>query len=118
MEMTGSKFEMWDYRDGLKGMRFNYQLILDLQKSIQETSWDRIVTHGKRGEYGHPQHKQIHSIVKKIAPNSWGFNLFGGKLSEATWDAKLKLIEVYKSQKKICQRLIPLTKRERIVRIS
>lgn len=31
--------------------------------------WDFLFTHGANGEYGHPRHKSVHQVVKKMAKN-------------------------------------------------
>jgi len=51
-----------------------------LLSKIMEKKWDKILTHGNKGEYGHSHHIQVHNIVKKIIIENnlidcfWTFN--------------------------------------------
>jgi len=38
---------------------------------IDLSEFDHIVTHGEKGEYGHPHHVQVHRHVRKNAQEAW-----------------------------------------------
>lgn len=116
MYVTNSSFEMWDYCD-------QYHLPLsvskeELERVLFEQDWEKVVTHNKQGEYGHPHHKQLHVLIKSILRNKklWTFDFSGQKkLSDDIWEAKLDLIRIYESQKEICEGHVPSVRNERIV---
>lgn len=69
MNITGSKWQIWDYPDD-DMTPFNEKeyekLVEDLTTFLQQFPYiDAIYTHNEEGEYGHPQHKQVHQAVKK-----------------------------------------------------
>lgn len=40
-----------------------------IMQQIGNRQYDYLFTHGKNGEYGHPRHKSVHSVVAKMAKN-------------------------------------------------
>jgi len=108
MKIAGAEFEIWDYPDH-QHTPFNDALRKELQR-IVKLGWDKIVTHNEYGEYGHPHHRQLHGFMKKIATLSV-FD-FGERLPNEIWAGKLNLIQQYKSQQKVCSRLIKMARNE------
>jgi LmbE family N-acetylglucosaminyl deacetylase len=70
-------------------------------ESIEIESYDVIVTHGPKGEYGHPHHRQVHSFVRKrvsgpilcSAYNDQGD--YAIELSASEWTSKLAALKLY-----------------------
>lgn len=116
MDITNSEFEIWSYPDILHIPFNTNKLSKDLQRLVH-CQWDKIVTHNSYGEYGHPHHIQVNSIMSRLVGRDlWVFNLTKPKLPYDVWREKLKLIRVYKSQKHICDGHIPNVRSERIVK--
>lgn len=113
MEMTKSKYEIWNFYDDLKTPLEEDFLKRDLSKVIQK-GWDKIVTHNIDGEYGHLHHMQIHRIVHDlVGSNLWTFQINTLiPLPQDVWNKKVKLVKVYKSQFAICSEHLPNTRNE------
>ena len=116
MYVTNSKYEMWDYHDEYHVPLEEENLLADLERVIKEETWEKIVTHNQYGDYGHPHHKQVHFLVKKIVNNFLVFDFFGKQLPDKVWQEKLNLINIYEIKKEICDGHIPNVKTERVVR--
>lgn len=88
----------------------------ELDYIMHKKEWNDIVTHNKQGEYGHIHHKMTNKIVTSIYDNNpvGKLKYFGkyyskkkiknktdnnGLLDEYTYNKKLEMIDVYKSQK-------------------
>ena len=116
MSVTNSDFEIWSYYDKYEIPLDESTLKNDIHNLIKIQSWDKIVTHNQEGEYGHPHHIQLNKIVCEITP-AWVFDFRKNfLLPDAVWEQKIKLIQIYKSQKEICDGHIPNVRNERIVR--
>ena len=61
---------MLNHADHLGSGNFDPTLDHALACLLSERSYELIVTHGKNGEYGHPQHRSVHEIVCRIAPRN------------------------------------------------
>ena len=117
METTNSEFEMWDYYDRYTVPLDEAKLSQDLLQTIQKQRWEKVATHNQEGEYGHPHHIQIHSLVKSFVGNLWTFNFRGSiMLPDEIWTKKMELINIYESQKHICADHIPNVRNERLVK--
>lgn len=75
MNSIGASYVMLNHADHLCSGNFNPALERALARLLAEHSYELIVTHGKSGEYGHPQHRAVHEIVCRIAPRDriWVF---------------------------------------------
>ncbi|GMA61318.1 PIG-L family deacetylase [Alicyclobacillus fastidiosus] len=79
MKRIGAEYEIWNYKDTYS-YRFNRGgLKRDLQKLVRRNRFKKVVTHGVQGEYGHPQHKVIGQIMRKIVKR----NLYAFSTKEA-----------------------------------
>lgn len=109
MKLLNLDYEIWDYPD-YQFQEFDQDVLeKDLLKIINEKNWDKIVTHNSYGEYGHTHHKQLNRLIKQLVrtKNLWTFNYHKSKqLPDDVWQKKLELIQIYQSQKEICDDFI------------
>jgi LmbE family N-acetylglucosaminyl deacetylase len=70
MKFVGASYVMLNHADHLGSGNFDPTLAHALASLLSERSYELIVTHGKNGEYGHPQHRAVHEIVCRIAPRN------------------------------------------------
>lgn len=113
MRMTDCEYEMWNYSDRWAEI-IDSSVFNDLKRVVCEKQWSKVVTHNSVGEYGHIHHIQIHHMMKKLVPNLWTFAFYGEKLSKEIWDKKVSLVDVYESQKEICDGHLPNVTNEKI----
>ena len=61
------KGQMWDHEDSPMPWRTldTERLHRQLARMLKEESWHRIITHNAEGEYGHAQHRAVHSAVRR-----------------------------------------------------
>jgi hypothetical protein len=97
-------YEIWNYSDDLY-LPFSDEILVDLYRVINEKSWDMIVTHNPIGEYGHPQHRDLHLKVKSITGDFYVFCKTPYKLDETTLNRKKELLKLYPSQSEIIHQL-------------
>ena len=64
-EELGAKARLLPFTDG--GIPENLLPHLDVLGGLE--GFDEVVTHGASGEYGHPQHIQVHNYVNKVIGN-------------------------------------------------
>src|SRR5574344_237666 len=119
MKATNDKYIMLGYPDKILYKRsnwvFSYKYIKRDLKYIEDyKDWKMIVTHNKRGEYGHQHHKMVHKIVWSTANRekvyvfgrycskiniSNGNCSFDYRLDDKTLNNKTKILyKYYKSQ--------------------
>jgi LmbE family N-acetylglucosaminyl deacetylase len=102
MKFIGIKdYEHWT---GYKGGEDYHRekLIYELLRVLRERAWKKIVTHNKRGEYGHPRHRALHYILNHLRPDIlWQFDKSKKRLSNNILIKKRDLLKVYKSQREI-----------------
>lgn len=118
MFVTNSRFEVWDYHDErFTPLDFNV-LREDLRRVINERNWSKIVTHNEDGEYGHLHHKQINELMRELVPSDklWTFCFNGPDLPEDVWKEKVALVDIYESQKEICDEHIQNVRGEMVIR--
>ena len=102
MAFIGIKeYEHWTgYKSGEDYNR--EELIYELLRVLRERDWKKIVTHNKRGEYGHPRHRALHDILNHLRPEIlWQFDKAGERLPNDLLLKKRDLLKVYESQKEI-----------------
>lgn len=106
MKVVGADYQIWSYRDTYSYHFDSVALEKDLRKLIQKQKFKKVVTHGLRGEYGHPQHKVIARIMRNIVPhNLYAFAIGKRKLPQKMLCEKKKLLDIYRSQKRTIREL-------------
>ena len=74
IRQLGAHGEVWDFQDRFTG--FNSGERIDLAHAISEKlstqAWVEVATHNVQGEYGHAQHKQLHTIVHEAVKRAQG----------------------------------------------
>lgn len=124
LKKTGDKGIIMYYPDyrGRSAVRDNWDsskknIKKDMEKLLSYKNWKKVVTHNKRGEYGHAHHKMTNQIVtsgfKKVKPKGSTLYYFGNyykkgalnslkkkpsRLSKKSIREKTKVLGVYKSQ--------------------
>ena len=95
------EYEHWTgYKSGEDYNR--EELIYELLRVLRERNWKKIVTHNKRGEYGHPRHRALHDILNHLRPEIlWQFDKAGERLPNDLLLKKRDLLKVYTSQKEV-----------------
>jgi len=102
--MTYIGIEEYEHWTGFKGGEDYHRekLIYELLRVLRERDWKKIVTHNKKGEYGHPRHRALHDILNHLRPEIlWQFDKDGERLSNDLLLKKRDLLKVYESQKDV-----------------
>ncbi len=95
------EYEHWTGYKGGEDYR-REKLIYELLRVLREQDWKKIVTHNKKGEYGHPRHRALHDILNHLRPEIlWQFDKDGERLSQDLLLKKRDLLKVYESQKDV-----------------
>ena len=111
LKLTNNKGIILDFKDTLSRKKFKKQKD-EIQKFIQYVinlkKWDKVITHNKKGEYGHFHHKLTSKWVSEIYKDTEYFKyhnrfyyLFKKKPSKEITNKKLELIKVYKKSQLI-----------------
>jgi LmbE family N-acetylglucosaminyl deacetylase len=109
----GFKGHMLNYRDSEHDnwSRLSNDTVLrrDLYPIVVANEFDRVVSHGADGEYGHIQHKRVHSIAQATATFlKLPFADFASRwhlgYSKELIEAKKRIPDIYASQKGIVLR--------------
>ena len=112
LKVSNNKGTIFNFKDTLNIKVFKSQeqdIKNVLTGIINAKSWNKIITHGKKGEYGHTHHKLISKWITQITDgNTNYFNYhsrfyywFKRSLPKELKDAKQKLINVYKKSQLI-----------------
>lgn len=100
MKFAGAQYKIWSFKDKWKGTFKKKALKKKLKKALKSKKYKKIVTHNKKGEYGHTQHialsKIMHSLVKK---NLYVFKKGKKKLPSKLLKKKREMLKFYRSQK-------------------
>lgn len=100
MQKVGAEYEMWNFRDTYSTHFDRAGLKQRLRDTLRESSFKRIVTHGLKGEYGHPQHRVIAQIVDDLVEDHlYTFAIGDKRLKGTVIDQKWELIKMYRSQR-------------------
>lgn len=95
------EYEHWTGYKGGEDYR-REKLIYELLRVLREQDWKKIVTHNKKGEYGHPRHRALHDILNHLRPEIlWQFDKAGERLPNDLLLKKRDLLKVYRSQKEV-----------------
>ena len=99
--------EEYEHWTGYKGGEDYHRekLIYELLRVLREKEYTKIVTHNRKGEYGHPRHRALYEILNHLRPEIlWQFDKGKGtqeRLSEEIISVKRNLLKVYKSQREV-----------------
>lgn len=111
-------YTMLDHADDLRNGRFNGRLVEQLSALLAEYSYDLVVTHNAAGEYGHPQHRALHRIVRQLVADR---PLYVFDIAWTAWPrmsgAKRALLAHYAGQQRSIRHRWFLASRERLRRI-
>jgi LmbE family N-acetylglucosaminyl deacetylase len=119
MTSIGANYTILGHFDHLESGNFNVRLDEQLRELIEEFPYEMIVTHNERGEYGHPQHRAVHRIVRRVAGTRPIYvfahpRLVRPRVSTAKW----RLLDHYASQCVSIAHAWPIASRERLRRIQ
>ncbi|NUU74909.1 PIG-L family deacetylase [Paenibacillus xylanilyticus] len=100
MKDVGAEYEMWSYKDKWEGDFNRKALKKDIAQVLQANPQiTMIVTHNKKGEYGHTQHRALHQVVRELAQEKmYIFKRSKYKLPEDLIKQKHKILKRYRSQ--------------------
>ena len=96
-----TEYEHWT---GHKGGEDYYRdkLIYELLRVLRERKYTKIVTHNRKGEYGHPRHRALHDILNHLRPELlWQFDKCKERLPSSILFKKRDLLKVYDSQRDV-----------------
>lgn len=106
MKELSIEYEHWSFRDTYSTHFDSKGLKEKLRDLFSEQSYERIVTHGLKGEYGHPQHVKIGKIVRELVDHDvYAFSLGKKILDSSIIKRKWELLNMYKSQTKTIKEL-------------
>ena len=57
------KVELMDFEDTGFNAPISGNIFIPIKDKIKSQDWEEILTHGPKGEYGHPHHIQVHNNV-------------------------------------------------------
>ena len=78
------------------------KLIYELLRVLRERKYKKIVTHNRKGEYGHPRHRALHDVLNHLRPELlWQFDKGKERLSQDLLLKKRDLLKVYGSQRDV-----------------
>jgi LmbE family N-acetylglucosaminyl deacetylase len=119
MSSIGANYTILGHFDHLGSGNFSSRLDQQLKELLDEFPYEMVVTHNERGEYGHPQHRAVHRVVRRLAT---GRPLY---VFDHPWTvrprmsaAKRALIAHFESQRASIEFAWPLASRERLRRLQ
>ena len=78
------------------------KLIYELLRVLRERKYKKIVTHNRKGEYGHPRHRALHDVLNHLRPELlWQFDKGKERLPKDILLKKRDLLKVYGSQRDV-----------------
>ena len=78
------------------------KLIYELLRVLRERKYKKIVTHNRKGEYGHPRHRALHDVLNHLRPELlWQFDKGSNRLPQDLLLKKRDLLKVYGSQRDV-----------------
>ena len=102
--------EDYEHWTGYKGGEDYHRekLIYELLRVLREKEYTKIVTHNRKGEYGHPRHRALHEILNHLRPEIlWQFDKSSFRLSDDILYKKRDLLKIYESQKEVLEWFSP-----------
>lgn len=101
MDSLGLENEMLCYKDEWGG-DFEATDVSDKISSVLSRGFDNVMTHDEKGEYGHRQHQELHTIVKGLVDKN--LYVFGEYLLPLDFNVlkdKMNFLSLYDSQCKL-----------------
>lgn len=99
MEYARTDCEMWCYPDQWMGDFNRKKLSKDIGRVLKQDNYEKVVTHGPFGEYGHTQHQALFEIVSRlVSKNLYVFEKTDEIIDLTLLRKKLRLLKFYKSQ--------------------
>ena len=105
-------YEILDHTDNMNMKNVKEEYKKYVEKILTTNKIEKIVTHNKKGEYGHKFHRAVHNMVSDICDKNnlldilYYFNTGTKKISEKLIIQKLELMKkYYPSQYKVLARL-------------
>lgn len=116
MDAAKASWIMLDHQDDLTSGNFHPRLREQLAAVVRAGRFRVVVTHNERGEYGHPQHRALHSIVREMVPHGAALAVFHHPWTAVPFVSaeKRALLAHYRSQRKSILRTWLLSSRERL----
>jgi LmbE family N-acetylglucosaminyl deacetylase len=119
MSSIGANYTILGHFDHLESGNFSNRLAEQLEELLDEFSYEMIVTHNERGEYGHPQHRALHHIVRRLAGRRALYVFHHPWMVRPRVSAaKRELLAHFESQRDSITHAWPLASRERLRRIQ
>ena len=136
LKISKDRLIVLDKPDKVRGKRSDWkhykkQIEYELKYVIKKKKWNTIVTHNPEGEYGHIHHKITSNIVTKVynkekigklkyfgkyySKKRINQNKFAREIPEDIYDMKIEMIDSYKSQSFIKNRLNQMYKYENLI---
>ena len=115
MGKLGYAFDIWPYPDNPYGDLD--PAISSRLESLLRKPWEKIVSHGEYGEYGHRHHINLHQMVNAIVGPAFYTFCQGPLIDKSIWKRKLRLLALYKSQSDMCHKLLDRAKKESITKM-
>jgi LmbE family N-acetylglucosaminyl deacetylase len=119
MSSIGANYTILGHFDHLESGNFSPRLEEQLKDLLDEFPYEMIVTHNERGEYGHPQHRAVHHMVRRLAGHRALYVFHHPWTARPRVSAaKRELIAHFESQRASIKHAWPLASRERLRRIQ
>lgn len=119
MSSIGANYTILGHVDHLGSGNFSARLDEQLDALLDEFPYDMVVTHNEWGEYGHPQHRALHRIVRRLVANRPLYVFAHPVTARPRMSAaKRALIARYESQRRSVEFAWPWASRERLRRIQ
>lgn len=132
MKAAGCKGLILSYPDKILNFRSDWRINKkniqeDIATVLQYQNWDKVVTHNKKGEYGHEQHKMVHKLTTSAfeETSQQGRLFFFGdyytvfsepldlqRVGDNLYQEKRELANIYQSQRKTVKMLYHMLKYE------
>jgi LmbE family N-acetylglucosaminyl deacetylase len=119
MASIGANYTILGHFDHLASGNFSRRLDEQLKELLDEFPYEMVVTHNERGEYGHPQHRAVHRIVRRLVGTRPLY------VFDHPWTArprvsaaKRALIQHFDSQRPCIEHAWRLASRERLRRLQ
>ncbi|MFD2670545.1 PIG-L deacetylase family protein [Marinicrinis sediminis] len=119
MTELGVSYEMWNYPDLWGGDFDRNSLKQKLTQTLNNQSYQKIVTHNLNGEYGHSQHRALSEIMHELVrENLFVFGTSHTMLPYQIIQKKIQLLSYYRSQADVIRTLHEYIQYEKIIQVN